>query len=122
LRNIYTGRNKGPEAVSHIVRSAHKTLLLTATPLQNRLEELYGLVSVFDPGYFYSLEAFRERYIKSRTSNTNDDLVERVAAISRRTLRKDAEKYIHFTKRLPITIEFQPSDPEIELYNKVNIQ
>lgn len=120
LRNIYTGRNKGPEAVSHIVRGAHKTLLLTATPLQNRLEELYGLVSVFDPGYFYSLDAFRERYIKSRTSSTNDDLVERVAAISRRTLRKDAEKYIHFTKRLPITIEFQPSEPEIELYNKVN--
>jgi ERCC4-related helicase len=120
LRNIYTGRNKGPEAVSRIVRGAHKTLLLTATPLQNRLEELYGLVSVFDPGYFYSLDAFRERYIKSRTSSTNDDLVERVAAISRRTLRKDAEKYIHFTKRLPITIEFQPSEPEIELYNKVN--
>lgn len=120
LRNIYTGRNKGPEAVRHIVQGARKTLLLTATPLQNRLEELYGLVSVFDPGYFYSLDAFRERYIKSRTSNTNDDLVERVAAISRRTLRKDAEKYIHFTKRLPITIEFQPSEPEIELYNKVN--
>ena len=65
MRNIYTGRNKGPEAVSRIVRSARKTLLLTATPLQNRLEELYGLVSVFDPAYFYSLEAFRERYIKS---------------------------------------------------------
>ena len=120
MRNIYTGRNKGPEAVSRIVRSARKTLLLTATPLQNRLEELYGLVSVFDPAYFYSLEAFRERYIKSRSSLTNDDLVDRVAVISKRTLRKDAEKYIHFTKRLPLTIEFLPSKPEIELYNKVN--
>ena len=59
LRNFYTGRNKAPEAISHIVREAHKTLLLTATPLQNRLEELYGLVSVFDPDYFYSLDAFR---------------------------------------------------------------
>lgn len=120
LRNIYTGRNKGPDAVSRIVRGARKTLLLTATPLQNRLEELYGLVSVFDPAYFYSLDAFRERYIKSRTSITNDDLVDRVAVISKRTLRKDADKYIHFTKRLPLTIEFLPSDPEIELYNKVN--
>ena len=120
MRNIYTGRNKGPEAVSRIVRSARKTLLLTATPLQNRLEELYGLVSVFDPAYFYSLEAFRERYIKSRSSLTNDDLVDRVAVISKRSLRKDAEKYIHFTKRLPLTIEFLPSKPEIELYNKVN--
>ena len=120
LRNFYTGRNKGPEAISRIVRGANKTLLLTATPLQNRLEELYGLVSVFDQTYFYSLDAFRERYIKSRTSKTNDDLVERVAVISKRTLRKDADKYIHFTKRLPLTIEFLPSKPEIELYNKVN--
>ena len=120
LRNFYTGRNKGSDAISHIVRGASKTLLLTATPLQNRLEELYGLVSVFDPTYFYSLDAFRERYIKSRTSRTNDDLVDRVAVISKRTLRKDADKYIHFTKRLPLTIEFLPSKPEIELYNKVN--
>jgi superfamily II DNA or RNA helicase len=120
LRNFYTGRNKGSDAISHIVRGASKTLLLTATPLQNRLEELYGLVSVFDPTYFYSLDAFRERYIKSRTSITNDDLVDRVAVISKRTLRKDADKYIHFTKRLPLTIEFLPSKPEIELYNKVN--
>ena len=54
LRNFYTGRNKGPDAISRIVRGAGKTLLLTATPLQNRIEELYGLVSVFDPQYFYS--------------------------------------------------------------------
>jgi ERCC4-related helicase len=120
LRNFYTGRNKGSEAISRIVRGSGKTLLLTATPLQNRLEELYGLVSVFDPSYFYSLDAFRERYIKSRSSITNDDLVDRVAVISKRTLRKDADKYIHFTKRLPLTIEFLPSKPEIELYNKVN--
>jgi ERCC4-related helicase len=120
LRNFYTGRNKGSEAISRIVRGAHKTLLLTATPLQNRLEELYGLVSIFDPAYFYSLDAFRERYVKSKSSVSNDDLVDRVAVISKRTLRKDADKYIRFTKRLPLTIEFLPSKPEIELYNKVN--
>lgn len=120
LRNFYTGRNKAPEAISHIVREAHKTLLLTATPLQNRLEELYGLVSVFDPNYFYSLDAFRERYVKTKDIGDNDDLVERVAAISKRTLRKDADKYIHFTKRLPLTVEFTPSPEEIKLYELVN--
>jgi len=120
LRNFYTGRNKAPEAISHIVREARKTLLLTATPLQNRLEELYGLVSVFDPNYFYSLDAFRERYVKTKDFGDNDDLVERVAAISKRTLRRDADKYIHFTKRLPLTVEFTPSRAEIELYEKVN--
>lgn len=120
LRNFYTGRNKAPESISHIVRGSGKTILLTATPLQNRLEELYGLVSVFDPDYFYSLDAFRERYVKAKGLGDNDDLVERVAGISKRTLRRDAEKYIHFTKRMPLTVEFMPSPAEIELYDKVN--
>ena len=120
LRNFYTGRNKAPEAISHILRESAKTLLLTATPLQNRLEELYGLVSVFDPSYFFSLDAFRERYVKSKGIGDNDDLTERVAAITKRTLRRDAEKYVHFTKRLPLTVEFMPSSAEIELYDKVN--
>lgn len=118
LRNHWTGKAKIAEAVTHIVQGASKAVLLTATPLQNRLEELYGLVSVFEPGYFYSLDAFRERYVKGM--GDGDDLVERVALISKRTLRKDAQKYIQFTERLPLTLEFDPSQEEIELYNKVN--
>ena len=121
LRNHWSGHAKISEAVSHIVSNAHKTLLLTATPLQNRLEELYGLVSVFDPNYFYSLDAFRERYIKNRDLGGDDDLTDRVATITKRTLRKDADKYVHFTKRMPLTVEFTPSNAEIELYDKVNV-
>lgn len=119
LRNYWTGKAKAAEAVAHIVRGAHKTVLLTATPLQNKLEELYGLVSVFDPNYFYSLDAFRERYVKNRDLGGDDDLVERVATVSKRTLRRDADKYIHFTKRLPLTVEFTPSDDEVRLYDLV---
>lgn len=118
LRNHWTGKAKISEAVTHIVQGASKAVLLTATPLQNRLEELYGLVSVFEPGYFYSLNAFRERYVKGL--GDSDDLAERVGLISKRTLRKDAQKYIQFTERLPLTLEFDPSPEEIELYNKVN--
>ena len=120
LRNYWTGKTKAAEAVAHVVGSAHKTVLLTATPLQNKLEDLYGLVSVFDPSYFYSLDAFRERYVKNRDLNGDDDLVERVATISKRTLRRDADKYIHFTKRLPLTVEFTPSPDEVMLYDLVN--
>ena len=116
LRNHWTGRAKAASAVAHIVLNAHKTVLLTATPLQNRLEELYGLVSVFDPSYFTSLDAFRERYVKGGEG----DLVDRVAVISKRTLRKDADKYIRFTERLPLTVEFTPSDDEQRLYDLVN--
>ncbi len=120
LRSHWNGKAKVAEAVAHLVANANKTILLTATPLQNRLEELYGLVSVFDPSYFYSLDAFRERYIKARDLGGDDDLVDRVAAITKRTLRKDADKYIRFTKRMPLTAEFTPSPDEIKLYDLVN--
>lgn len=71
--------------------------MLTATPLQNRLEELYGLVSVFSPTYFHSLDAFRERYITNPSGVGNDDLAERVSQIAKCTLRKDVNKYVRFT-------------------------
>jgi ERCC4-related helicase len=120
LRSHWNGKAKVADAVAHLVANANKTILLTATPLQNRLEELYGLVSVFDPSYFYSLDAFRERYVKARDLGGDDDLVDRVAALTKRTLRKDADKYIRFTKRMPLTIEFTPSQDEVKLYDLVN--
>lgn len=121
LRNYWNGdRAKMPSAVARIVSHANKTVLLTATPLQNKLDELYGLVSIFDQSYFHSLEAFRERYVKNRDSLDGDDLAERVATVSKRTLRRDAEKYIRFTKRSPLTVEFTPSIEETRLYDLVN--
>lgn len=120
LRNYWSGKTKVAESVAHVVASSSKTVLLTATPLQNKLEELYGLVSVFDPGYFYSLDAFRERYVKNREFADFDDLNDRVCQIAKRTLRRDAEKYIRFTRRLPLTVEFEPSPEEQNLYDLVN--
>lgn len=120
LRSFWNGRAKVASAVANIVESTRKTVLLTATPLQNKLEELYGLVSVFDPEYFHSLDAFRERYIKNRETAAFDDLGDRVAQISKRTLRRDADKYIRFTERLPITVGFEPSADEQRLYALVN--
>jgi SNF2 family DNA or RNA helicase len=121
LRNYWTGRAKVAESIANIVqKSTNKTIFLTATPLQNKLEELYGLVSIFDPKYFYSLEAFKERYIKNRDLDDYDDLAQRVRQISKRTLRKTAQKYIHYTERLPLTVKFKPSPQEQQLYEMVN--
>ena len=115
LRNYWKG-GKVPTAISKITACATKMLMLTATPLQNRLEELYGLVSVFDDEYFHSLDAFKERYVKGST----DDLPDRVAPIAKRTLRRNAEKYVRFTQRMPITIEFDPSPEELELHKLID--
>lgn len=122
LRNHYLEPSKAKQATSiaEIFNTSNKVILLTATPLQNKLEELYGLVSVFDPKYFYSIDAFRERYIKNRDDAMYDDLSARVAQISKRTLRRDAAKYIKFTKREPITATFESAPEEQRLYDLVN--
>lgn len=119
LRNHWSGKTKAAATVSRVVANSSKSVFLTATPLQNRLEELFGIVSVFYPGYFLSLESFRERYIRDRAFS-GDDLADRIATVTKRTLRKDAEKYIRFTERLPMTLEFTPSEAELKLYEKVN--
>lgn len=120
LRNYWTGRSKVADSITELFRKSSKVILLTATPLQNRLEELYGLVSTFDPGFFHSLDAFKERYIKRNALVGGDDLADRVRTISKRTLRRDAEKYIRFTQRIPLTIEFEPSPEEKHLYDLVD--
>lgn len=120
LRSFWKGDAKIAQAVSDVLRSSSKSLLLTATPLQNRLEELYGLVSVFDPEFFHSIEGFKERYIDRPGDFGNDDLSRRISHLAKRTLRRDAQKYIRFTERMPLTFGFMPSIEERDLYEKVN--
>lgn len=123
LRNFYKGpaKSKVASSVGKVMDGASKIVMLTATPLQNRLEEVYGLVSLFDPEYFRSLDVFRERYVKTNGEQfMADDLAERMSHLTKRTLRREAEKYIRFTNRDPLTVEFLPSDDEIELYDLVN--
>lgn len=120
LRSFWKGDAKIAQAVSDVMDSADKSLLLTATPLQNRLEELFGLVSVFDPDFFHSIEGFKERYVDHPEDFGNDDLARRISHLAKRTLRRDAQKYIRFTERMPLTFGFMPSPAEQDLYNKVN--
>ena len=120
LRSYWKGNAKIADAVATIMSSATKSLLLTATPLQNRLEELYGLVSVFEPDFFHSIEGFKERYVDRPDDYGNDDLAMRISHIAKRTLRRDAQKYIRFTERMPMTFGFMPSPDEQALYSMVN--
>lgn len=120
LRSYWSGKAKVAASVAQVMAGATKSILLTATPLQNRLEELYGLVSVFDPDFFGSFESFRARYVDGADEYGNDDLSNRVRLIAKRTLRKDASRYIRFTNREPLTFSFTPSEEEQKLYELVN--
>ncbi|MFC2735940.1 MAG: DISARM system SNF2-like helicase DrmD [Parascardovia denticolens] len=92
-------------------------ILLTATPLQNSLMDLHGLISFIDPRIFGSEKVFQQRYIKDEDY---DDLKRELTPVLYRTLRKDVADYMHFVKRICKTVDFELSLDEIELYERVN--
>ena len=61
LRNVYKPSNVIANTLKQALASAPK-LLLTATPLQNSLLELFGLVSFIDDQVFGDLKSFREQF------------------------------------------------------------
>lgn len=61
LRNVYKLSNVVANTLKQALGERHK-LLLTATPLQNSLPELYGLVSFIDEHTFGDLKSFREQF------------------------------------------------------------
>lgn len=121
LRNVYKPESKIAAAIRDATKHATKKLLLTATPLQNSLIELYGLASVVDANLFGDEKSFRELFM---FSNAGDDpyakLRQRLERLCKRTLRKQVLEYIQFTHREAITQDFSPSDAEQELYDKVS--
>lgn len=118
LRNAYKYGNITSQTIQHAIRD-YKKVLLTATPLQNRLDELYGLVSFIDPEIFGDLKSFRRNYILESGQRDIEGLKERLNSIVHRTLRKDVKEFINYRDRIPITQQFTPTPAEQELYEKV---
>jgi adenine-specific DNA-methyltransferase len=120
LRNIYKTSSRTARVIASALGSAPK-LLLTATPLQNSLMELYGLVSVIDDHVFGDAATFREQFTRLMDEQMrNFHLRERLKSICIRTLRKQVVEYIPFTRRVPFTQEFSPSDEEQALYDAIS--
>lgn len=123
LRNVYKkGASKRATALRDSLKNPFK-ILLTATPLQNSLMELYGLVSVIDETHFGGPDSFRVQFAGSGTRSENlVRLKARLAPICHRTLRRQVQEagHINYTARNAITFNFDPNDDEQELYNKVS--
>lgn len=118
LRNVYKPNNKIANIIKSSLSHAPK-VLLTATPLQNSLLELYGLVSIIDDYAFGDLKSFKSQYGRLAETGAFDELKSRLSPICKRTLRKQVIEYINYTNRIPLVEEFYPFDDEIELYNAV---
>lgn len=123
LRNVY---RKDGAARAKKLRDATRPffkILLTATPLQNSLMELYGLVSVLDEHHFGDEDSFRSQYVVGAGArNGHIFLRKRLEPICKRTLRRQVQQagLIRYTERSPLTMEYAPSQDELKLYADVS--
>jgi len=119
LRNVYKKSNKIANAIKRAI-FPYKKILLTATPLQNSLLELFGLVSIIDDYKFGDMKSFKNQFIRLNNDDVFNQLRERIQPICKRTLRKQVLEYIRYTNRIPITQKFEPSDEEQTLYRWIS--
>ena len=119
LRNVYKKSNKIANELRDTLKGYSK-LLLTATPLQNSLLELYGLVSFIDEHTFGDFKSFREQFANLSNPLTFQVLKTRLQPICQRTLRSQVLPYIRYTQRFPLLQEFTPTEDELILYDLVS--
>jgi SNF2 family DNA or RNA helicase len=99
-------------------------LLLTATPVENRVEDLYHLVSLVRPGHLGTLGEFRRRHAAGREAGEGGA----VGALPelRKSLRevmvrhRRSELTLMLPRRLAETVLVRPGSDERELYRRVS--
>lgn len=124
LRNLYKkDGNKTAKNIYLATLHAGSKILLSATPIQNNLMELYGLVQMIDEHFFGDEDTFRILYVNRRKSRSVlKELSQRIEPIYHRTLRRQVQQEggINFTNRYSMTEDFTPHDDEWELYEKIS--
>ena len=119
LRNVYKKQNKTARALRTALANVPK-VLLTATPLQNSLMELYGLASFVDEYAFGDEKSFKAQYSRITSDSQFTELKARLKPLCHRTLRRQVLEYVKYTNRQPITQEFWPTQEEQDLYDMVS--
>lgn len=117
LRNAYRLSNKMGQSIRWATEG-RKKLLLTATPFQNSLMELYGLATLIDDHLFGDPNSYRSKYVNA--GGNLGELRQRISGICKRTLRKQVLEYVRYTERKALTQHFHPTDDELKLYNAIS--
>ncbi len=117
LRNAYRPSNQMGQRLRWALEDRRK-ILLTATPLQNSLLELFGLSTIIDDHLFGDVTSFRSQYM--RQDSDLKELRARLAGFTKRTLRNQVTEYVQYTERRLITRPFRPTDDEHKLYESVS--
>ncbi|AGK97121.1 DISARM system SNF2-like helicase DrmD [Clostridium pasteurianum] len=116
LRNVHKSGIKTAKNIYQLTKGIPK-ILLTATPIQNNLLDLYGLVYFIDDKIFFDKQIYAKRYLKDKNYEA---LKEHIKPVIQRTLRKDVAYYLSFKERTCITVDFKLSQSEAILYKLIN--
>jgi|LSQX01.3.fsa_nt_gb SNF2 family DNA or RNA helicase len=114
LRNAFRGAQRAKklfDATKNIPK-----LLLTATPIQNNIDDLYSLISFIDPKIFGDEKIFNAY----AANNVYEPIKDALKPVVQRTLRRDVGKYLQFKKRTSKTFDFCLSKDEKILYSLVD--
>lgn len=121
LRNVLKSGNKIAVAIKNAIQGARGKVLLTATPLQNSLLELYALTSFLDEHLFGGIDSFKQQYLRGNLGQREfEELRQRIRPVCQRTLRRQVAEYVRYTNRVPMVHDFTPSAAEQRLYEEVS--
>lgn len=102
------------------VKEIHKKycLLLTATPIQNEMDELYNLINLLKPGHLGHATSFSSNYVEGkRQAKNNEQLRGEIEKVMIRNKRSDGG--VHFTSRRVQSVPIELSREELDLYDGV---
>jgi len=106
-----------------LVNAVQKTflLLLTATPVQNKLEELYNLVTLLKPGHLKTLKMFKEEFV-TRGNPTDPRNREKLRQLLKEVMIRNTRSItqLHLPPRFAYTIRVAPSPVESDFYQKIS--
>ena len=94
--------------------------LLTATPVQNNLIELYNLLTLLMPGVLKTESEFRRRYVlpgNPRMPKNPEDLRTLLQEVMIRNIRSIVD--VRLPKRYATTVAVEPSPRERDLYDAI---
>ncbi len=106
-----------------LVNAIPKTflLLLTATPIQNNLEELFNLVTLLSPGHLKTRKAFKKEFV-TRGNPTDPQNREKLRQLLKEVMVRNTRSVtqVHLPPRFATTVKISPSQSEEDFYQMIS--